>query len=36
MSDAPIQTNARLESQPVMPVRRLNNYVFCQRLFYFQ
>src|SRR3982750_1370313 len=36
MSEAPIQVNAELESQPVMPVRRLNNYVYCPRLFYFQ
>jgi CRISPR-associated protein Cas4 len=36
MSEAPIQVNAGLESQPVMPVRRLNNYVYCPRLFYFQ
>jgi hypothetical protein len=36
MSEAPIQVNAGLESQLVMPVRRLNNYVYCPRLFYFQ
>lgn len=36
MSEAPIQVSAGLESQPVMPVRRLNNYVYCPRLFYFQ
>jgi CRISPR-associated protein Cas1 len=36
MSEAPIQVNAGLESQPVMPVRRLNNYAYCPRLFYFQ
>ena len=36
MSEAPIQVPAGLESQPVMPVRRLNNYVYCPRLFYFQ
>ena len=36
MSEAPIQVNAGLESQPVMPVRRLNNFVYCPRLFYFQ
>lgn len=34
--DAPIQVNAGLESQPVMPVRRLNNFIYCPRLFYFQ
>lgn len=36
MSEAPIQVNAGLEPQPVMPVRRLNNYTYCPRLFYFQ
>ncbi len=36
MSDAPIQVNPGLEAQPVMPVRRLNNFVYCPRLFYFQ
>jgi CRISPR-associated protein Cas1 len=36
MSEAPIQVNSGLESQPVMPVRRLNNYAYCPRLFYFQ
>jgi len=36
MSEAPLQVNAGLESQPVMPVRRLNNFVYCPRLFYFQ
>ncbi|MDE3099092.1 MAG: CRISPR-associated endonuclease Cas1 [Verrucomicrobiota bacterium] len=36
MSDAGLQTQGGLESQPVMPVRRLNNYVYCPRLFYFQ
>lgn len=36
MSESPIQVNAGLESQPVMPVRRLNNFVYCPRLFYFQ
>src|SRR5436309_2977984 len=32
MSEAPIQVDAGSESQPVMPVRCLNNYVFCPRL----
>lgn len=36
MSNAPVNVAAGLEVQPVMPVRRLNNYVFCPRLFYFQ
>jgi CRISPR-associated protein Cas1 len=36
VSEAPLQVSAGLESQPVMPVRRLNNYVYCPRLFYFQ
>jgi CRISPR-associated protein Cas1 len=36
MSDASLQVNAGLEAQPIMPVRRLNNYVYCPRLFYFQ
>jgi CRISPR-associated protein Cas1 len=36
MSEAPVQTQAGLESQPPMPVRRLHNYIYCPRLFYFQ
>ncbi|MGD0652286.1 MAG: CRISPR-associated endonuclease Cas1, partial [Verrucomicrobiia bacterium] len=36
MSDAPVQTQAGLESQPPMPVRRLHNFIYCPRLFYFQ
>jgi len=36
MSDAGLQTQGGLEVQPIMPVRRLNNYVYCPRLFYFQ
>lgn len=36
MSESPIQVYAGLEAQPVMPVRRLNNFVYCPRLFYFQ
>jgi len=36
MSDAPVNAAAGLEAQPVLPVRRLNNYVYCPRLFYFQ
>ena len=36
MSEAGLQTHGGMEGQPVMPVRRLNNYVYCPRLFYFQ
>lgn len=36
MSDAGLQTQGGLEAQPVLPVRRLNNYIFCPRLFFFQ
>ncbi|HXG49506.1 MAG TPA: CRISPR-associated endonuclease Cas1 [Methylomirabilota bacterium] len=36
MPDASLQTQGGLESQPVMPVRRLNNFIYCPRLFYFQ
>jgi CRISPR-associated protein Cas1 len=36
MSDAPVQTQAGLEAQPPLPVRRLHNYIYCPRLFYFQ
>jgi CRISPR-associated protein Cas1 len=36
MSDAGLQTQGGLEAQPVMPVRRLNNFIYCPRLFYFQ
>lgn len=36
MSEAGLQTQGGMEDQPVMPVRRLNNYVYCPRLFYFQ
>ncbi len=36
MSDAPVQTQAGLEAQPPMPVRRLHNFIYCPRLFYFQ
>lgn len=36
MSESAIQAQGGLEYQPVMPVRRLNNFVFCPRLFYFQ
>jgi len=36
MSDVPVQTLAELEAQPPMPVRRLHNFIYCPRLFYFQ
>src|SRR5258706_603170 len=36
MSDAGIQTQGELAAQPAMPVRRLNNFIFCPRLFYYQ
>ena len=36
MSDTPVQTQAGLESQPLLPVRRLHNFIYCPRLFYFQ
>lgn len=35
-TDAPVQTQAGFESQPPMPVRRLHNFVYCPRLFYYQ
>src|SRR5437870_5781741 len=36
MSEAPVQTQTGLEAQPPMPVRRLHNFIYCPRLFYFQ
>ncbi len=36
MSNAPVQTQAGLEAQPPLPVRRLHNFIYCPRLFYFQ
>ena len=36
MSDAPVQTSVGPESQPPLPVRRLHNFIYCPRLFYFQ
>lgn len=35
MTDAYLNTNASSERQP-LPVRRLHNYVYCPRLFYYQ
>ena len=31
MSDAPVQTQGGLESQPPLPVRRLHNFIYCPR-----
>src|SRR5260370_41998771 len=36
MSDAALRTDGSLEAQPKMPVRRLHNFIYCPRLFYFQ
>lgn len=36
MAEAPVQTAGGLESQPPLPVRRLHNFIYCPRLFYFQ
>ena len=36
MSDATVQTQGGLETQPPLPVRRLHNFIYCPRLFYFQ
>ena len=36
MSDAPVQTQSGLETQPPLPVRRLHNFIYCPRLFYYQ
>lgn len=36
MRDPPVQTSGGVEAQPLLPVRRLHNYVYCPRLFYFQ
>jgi len=34
---APIQTqDAAIETQPPLPVRRLHNFIYCPRLFYYQ
>src|SRR5438034_10969688 len=36
MSDGPVQTQSGVEAQPPMPVRRLHNFIYCPRLFYYQ
>ncbi len=36
MSESPISTHGALDAQPPMPVRRLQNYMYCPRQFYLQ
>ncbi|MDP2653487.1 MAG: CRISPR-associated endonuclease Cas1 [Candidatus Omnitrophota bacterium] len=36
MSDVPLPTQSNLESQPPLPIRRLHNFLYCPRLFYYQ
>lgn len=36
MSDLPVQPQIGFETQPPLPVRRLHNYAYCPRLFYYQ
>ena len=36
MSDAGLQIRTGFEPQPPMPVRRLHNFIYCPRLFYYQ
>src|ERR1700735_5492998 len=36
MSESTLRTDGSLEAQPPMPVRRLHNFIYCPRLFYFQ
>ena len=36
MSGAPVQVHAVVVAQPLLPVRRLHNYIYCPRLFYLQ
>ena len=35
-SEAPISSDADPVSQPALPVRRLHNFIYCPRLFYYQ
>ncbi len=35
-TEAGVQTQGGLEAQPLMPVRRLHNFIYCPRLFYYQ
>lgn len=36
MNEAPVHARSGYEAQPPMPVRRLHNFIYCPRLFYFQ
>src|SRR3989304_4503183 len=36
MSETPLQIQAGRETQPPLPVRRLHNFIYCPRLFYYQ
>lgn len=36
MSAAPIQPQDTPQSQPLLPIRRLHNFIYCPRLFYYQ
>ena len=36
MSESNLRTDSSLAAQPVMGVRNLHNFIFCQRLFYYQ
>jgi CRISPR-associated endonuclease Cas1/CRISPR-associated protein Cas4 len=35
-SEAPVSTDADAAAQPPLPVRRLHNFIYCPRLFYYQ
>lgn len=36
MSDASVPSQTGIDTQPPLPVRRLHNFIYCPRLFYFQ
>lgn len=36
MTDADLNTGASFTAQPPLPLRRLHNFIYCPRLFYFQ
>lgn len=36
MSDTGLTTHNEAEKQPLLPVRRLHNFIYCSRLFYYQ
>ena len=36
MSEPSIPSQSGIEAQPLLPVRRLHNFIYCPRLFYFQ